>query len=100
MNVYVTLGENPCLHIENSYLITGENGIRQTLDFIHASRMYEDLKAAGYNRTLESECQEWKAHNFLFKIGYKRGRTAHVDIDNNEPKWRRFIYAVLSILEG
>lgn len=99
MNVYVTLGENPCLHIENSYLITGKNGIRKTLDFIRTTRMYEKLKAAGYSRTPKSEYQEWRAHNFLYRIGYKTDRTGNVDIDQNEPKWRRIIYAILSTFE-
>lgn len=97
INVYVTLGDNPCLHIENSHLITGKNAIRKTLDFIRTTHMYEKLKAAGYTRTPESEYQEWRAHNILYRIGYEPDRTGNVDIDQNEPKWRRFVYALLSI---
>lgn len=97
VDVGVTLGEDPCLHIENSYLITSDDGIRKTLEFIRATQMYKALKEAGYTRTPESEYQEWKAHNFLYRIGYKRERTKHVDIDQNESELRKFIYAILSI---
>ncbi len=97
INVRVSLGENPCLHIENSYLITSKNGIKHTLETIRKTRMYKDLKASGYTRTPESEYQEWRAHNFLYRIGYKRERTKHVDIDQNESELRKFIYAILSI---
>lgn len=97
INISVSLGENPCLHIENSYLLTSENLIKHVLEMIHETQMYEDLKKAGYNRTLESEYREWRAHNFLYEIGYERERTKHVDIDQNESGLRKFIYAILSI---
>lgn len=97
INVSVSLGESPCLHIENSYLIETKEGIMRALDIIRGTKAYEELKASGYTRTPKSEYREWKAHNFLYKIGYKRERTKSVDIDQNESKLRRFVYAVLSI---
>jgi len=97
IKVTATLGKNPCLHIENSYLITSKDGIRKTLEAIRKTQKYRALKTAGYNRTPESEYQEWRAHNFLYRIGYQRERTKHVDIDQNESELRKFIYAILSI---
>lgn len=97
IKVTVALGENPCLHIENSYLIETKEGIMGALACIHETETYKHLKASGYTRTLKSEYQEWKAHNFLYKIGYKRERTKSVDIDQNETKLRKVIYAILSI---
>lgn len=97
INVTVTLGESPCLHIENSYLLTTKRGIMGVLECIRDTKIYEDLKAAGYNRTPKSEYQEWKAHNVLYRLGIARARTKSVDIDQNESKLRRFIYAILSI---
>lgn len=97
ITVTFTKGENPCLHIKNSYLITDSDSIKSTLKFIHYDPLYKDLQKSGYTRTLQSEYQEWKAHNFLYRIGYKRERTGSVDIDQHEPKLCRFIYAILSI---
>ena len=71
--------------------------MREILQLIHESVGYNYLKTAGYTRTFESELREWKAHNFLYKIGYKRERTGSVDINQNEPLWRKIIYAVLSL---
>jgi predicted small secreted protein len=97
VKVTVTLGEDPCLHIKNSYLIKTKEDIMRALEFIHTTRKYMVLKKGGYSRTLKSEYQEWAAHNFLYRMGYKRERTRSVDINQNETKLRKFIYAVLSI---
>lgn len=97
LDVSFSYDKNPCLHIKNSHLIQTKKEIKDLLNQIHTCDEYKKLQAAGYTRTLESEYREWKGHNFLYNIGYKRERTGSVDIDNNEPQWRRFAYAVLSI---
>ena len=97
VHVTVSTGENPCIHIENSYLITRGIDIKDALVFIHTTKKYKELKASGYTRTLTSEYREWKAHNVLYRLGIERARTAHVDIAQNESKFRRFVYALLSI---
>jgi len=96
-NIRCSYGQNLCLHINNSYLIESKKDIKVMLTYIHNSRKYKRLQARGYTRTFESEYREWRAHNVLYKLGFKRDRTGSVDIDNNEPKWRRFVYAILSI---
>ncbi len=97
LNITFTYGENPCLSIKDSYVVKTSEGIKDVLNIIHKMPGYKDLQANGYTRSFKSEYQEWKAHNFLYRIGYKRDRTGSVDIDQNEPKWRRVAYAILSL---
>ena len=93
-------GDNPCVSIKNSYLVTSNEDIKAVLEYIHGLDEYKKLKEFGYTRTPKSEFYEWKGHNILYQLGYQRSRTGSVDIDQKEPKWRRFIYAILSILLG
>lgn len=95
--IYFSYGGNPCLHIQNSYILKRGRTIKAELEYIHTLDEYKKLKESGYTRTFKSEYREWKAHNFLYRIGFMRARTGSVDIDQNEPLWRRFIYAILSI---
>ncbi len=90
-------GDNPCVSIKNSYLVTRNEDIKAVLEYIRGMDEYKKLQDAGYTRTPQSEFQEWKGHNVLHKLGYQRSRTGSVDIDQNEPMWRRFVYAILSI---
>lgn len=90
-------GSNPCVSIKNSYLVTRNEDIKAVLEYIRSLDEYKKLKEFGYTRTPMSEFQEWKGHNMLYKLGYQKSRTCSVDIDQNEPKWRRFVYAILSI---
>lgn len=97
LTVRFVYGENPCLHIENSYLITSGEEIKNILNYIRLHDGYKKLQSCGYTRTPNSEYREWKGHNTLYKLGYQRSRTCSADIDQNESKWRRIIYAILSI---
>lgn len=97
IEVSFSYGENPCLHIKNSHLLRSKDDIKRALAFIRQQSGYDELRKAGYTRTAGSEYREWRAHNFLYRLGIARERTGSVDIDQNESKLRRFIYAVLSI---
>lgn len=97
IDVTFTLGPNPCLSIKNSYRVKKAKFIRYILEYIHGSVYYEIMRENGYTRTLKSEYREWKAHNFLYRLGICRKRTSSCDIDQNESKWKRFAYAILSI---
>lgn len=90
---YNTLG----ISILDGYLAKNKKEIREILEVIHSKSDYTKLVELGYNRTIESEYQEWCAHNFLYKLGVLRERTKTVDLSNNESKFRRFGYAILSI---
>lgn len=94
---FFTKTDNPGFKVYDSYKITKKKQILAELERIHASFCYRDICFRGYSRTLKSEYREWRAHNVLYKLGIARDRTRSVDIDKNEPKWRRFIYAILSI---
>lgn len=96
IEVDFTTSDNPCLHIRNAYRVK-KKLIRLVLEYIHELDEYKRLQEAGYTRTLKSEYREWRGHNVLYKLGYRRSRTGSVDIDQNEPKWRRVVYAILSI---
>ena len=95
--VSFSYGDNPCIHIKNSYMVTRNEDIEEVLEYIRGMDGYKKLKEVGYTRTPRSEFNEWKGHNFFYRIGFLRSRTGSVDIDQNEPKWRRFVYAILSM---
>ena len=96
--VTYTYGDNPCIHIANSHLVSKKKDIIGVLNIIHLSDQYCELKKAGYTRTYMSEYREWKAHNILYRLGIMRKRTGTVDISQKESKLRRFGYAILSLL--
>jgi hypothetical protein len=95
--VSFSYGNNPCVHIKNSYDIQDESTMRAILGYIHSLDEYKKLKEYGYDRTLESELKEWQGHNALYQLRYQQSRTGSVDIDQKEPLWRRILYAILSI---
>lgn len=97
IEVKFTYGDNPCIHIKNSHLVNVRNDRETILDYIYTLSEYQKLLAIGYSRTRKSQLREWDGHNFLYKIGYQRSRTADVSLDQNEPVWRRFCYAIFSL---
>ena len=98
IEVSFTCGDNLCIHIKNSYLVKDKKDRKTILEYIHSLSEYQKLLEAGYTRTDKSQLQEWDGHNFLHKIGYQRNRTVDVDIDQNEPMWRRACYSIFSSL--
>lgn len=89
---------NPSIRIVDSHRFTKSKDIKSILTVLHESMYYEHFcNETGYSRTLKSQYREWKAHNLLYKLGIFPKRTGSVDLDQNEPKWRRFVYAILSI---
>lgn len=95
--VIFTIGENPCMKIKDAYKLREGKTIMAELEYLHTLQGYKEMQASGYTRTIRSEYNEWKAHNFLYRIGFMRKQTKDCDIDQNEPKWRKVIYAILSI---
>ena len=95
--VNFTYDGNPCLHIKDSYKIKSASDIKAALEYIHGMDEYKKLLETGYTRTFQSEYREWKAHNVLYHLGVAKWSTGSVDIDQNESKLRRFMYAILSI---
>ena len=90
--------DNPSIRIVDSYRINKKEDIEHILKSIHESKYYEDFcKHTGYSRTFKSQYREWKAHNLLYKFGIFPMRTGSVDLDEGKSKFRRFVYAILSI---
>lgn len=44
----------------------------------------ENPVAPAWSRTVNSLVDEWRFHNFVYSIGYKRKRTADTDFNNND----------------
>lgn len=86
------------IHIENSHNLSTREDIVNALTYIHSTEEYKELIAAGYTRTTKSQINEWLAHSRLWNWGYKRNRTGSVDLDQNESKFRKFIYFILTFL--
>lgn len=97
--VFLAPKKNLTIHIENSYLIRGKEMIARYLSYIHSSEEYKSFLRAGFNRTPRSQINEWAAHNVLYRLGFQKHRTGSVDINQNEPTWRKILYAILSIFE-
>lgn len=85
------------VHIKNSYAIKDDNLKKKFLDLII---MKGKLLGFEYKRTFNSWLHEWKAHNTLYNWGYKRERTADVDLNEDESFLKRFIYSILAIFEN
>lgn len=90
--------KNLNIHVEDSYLIKERADIHEALATIMSDPDYLKLKEAGFNRSEQSMYEEWAAHNTLYRWGYKRERTASVDIDQGESFLRLLAYAILALL--
>lgn len=84
------------LHIPNSYKVHKWD-MRKELKEIAADANESDVHTDVFKRSFFSLKMEWIAHNFLYKIGYKRDQTRDVDLDNpcDHPEW---LYIVCGIL--
>ena len=95
--ISISKGTNPCLHIKDSWMVTDRKEQKFILTALRDCEEYQELQVSGYSRTLKSELREWRAHNFLWKMGIAKRRTKDTDIDQNETLFARFVYAILSI---
>lgn len=86
------------IHIKNSYLFHDKTVIAAAIDSIIECPDFQQMQDLGFTRTRQSMINEWIAHNFLYYKGYQRDRTGSVDLDEGEPRWRRFIYWLLAKL--
>lgn len=94
-NISFSYGDNPTIHIKDSYLIDNDADIIIILEYIHELAEYQVLKEHGYKRTFEGEMIEWMGHNSLYKLRINRERTGSVDIDKNEHWFRKLLYLIL-----
>lgn len=107
----ITFKDYPCgtislgtsvTRIPNSYRI---KSIQDMKDIINRSREKVNksrpaiLHTFAINkRTTAGMIIEWRAHNMLYALHIKRNRTRTVDLDINEPWYRKVGYLILSTL--
>lgn len=84
-----------CLHIEDSFKVR-KRDMRAILAEIRNYTVPGQTDV--FKRSLFSLKMEWIAHNFLYKIGYKRKQTGSVDLDNpcDRPEWLYIICGLLT----
>lgn len=81
------------IHIKDSYKVTNTSEMKEILYAIQ----HNNPECKVFKRSYNSMVSEWKAHNRLYKLGYKKHRTADVDI-NYPLKWYvELIYKILGI---
>ena len=74
------------IHIENSYILTKEDRIKQYLINLRDSIKRFDLNCIVFQkRTIKSLTKEWIAHNVLYKLHIARSHTKSVDL--NIERW-------------
>lgn len=82
------------INIKDSYTVNDKKEMAEILYVInHRHPECEVFQVRKWDNLLS----EWKAHNRLYKWGYKREQTGSVDLDVYEPWWRRFLYTILGI---
>ena len=86
------LDEN-CIKILNGFQTTSKSMMK----FILKSIKEKHPECKVFTRSINSLVSEWKAHNRLYKLGYKKERTKDVDLDLNETWFRKLLYWIISI---
>jgi hypothetical protein len=82
------------IHIVDSYKIATTDDMQYVLQIVrYAASNYDII----YNRTTNSWIQEWQAHNMLYNLNIRRSSTKDVDINEDELKWRKIGYFILSL---
>lgn len=79
--------------IKDSYRVKNISEMKVIINKIRAE-VPEDM--AVHTRSMFGMINEWRAHNLLYTLGIKKDRTGTVDLDTNEPWYRKVGYAILS----
>lgn len=73
--------EDPNMIIYDSYEITDKDTRN---DILCCLLEYENIHPSNWNRTLESMRNEWLIHNLSYRLHYRRGNAANVDLNNED----------------
>lgn len=81
------------IQLKNSYTIKKSWMMSLLLDDLK-------MKSEGTSKVFDERSKfslisEWRAHNLLYSLHYKRERTKDVDLDINETKLRKICYVIL-----
>ena len=90
-STYINITESN-IHIHDSYKIDNKAEKIAMLNEIFS-------RAADFPRSYKSALREWKAHNVLYKLHFKRSSTMHTDIEAKPNFFVRICYFILSIFE-
>ena len=81
------------VHVQDSYKITSKS---EMIEILYAIQ-YKHPECNTFKRSYKSLIAEWRAHNRLYKWGYKKQRTGSVDL-NYPLKWYvELAYRILGI---
>jgi len=83
------------INILNSYQIRKRSDMEVVLEFIKEEY---PTNAVIVNRSFNSMCNEWIAHNNLYKLHIARSRTKDVDLNYPQPWYLNLAYFLLSII--
>lgn len=81
------------IHIQDSYKVETKKEMRAILEELY--RKYPLIYP--FKRSFRSLISEWRTHNRLYKWGYKRERTADVDLNYPQKWYVKIAYAILGI---
>lgn len=80
--------------IYDSYKVMDKNKMNEILYAIKSK--HPDCKVFEV-RKWNNLISEWKAHSRLYKWEMFKSHTKDVDLDTDEPLWRRILYAIIGI---
>lgn len=83
--------------IKDSYKITDSADMYRVLRNIMNNPAYDEF---GYKRKMSNYIAEWKVHNWCYKLGIQRARTADVNLDrefsnSKSSKLQKIVYDIL-----
>lgn len=82
------------IHIKDSYDVDEKSDMADVLTIIKQN--HPECKVFEV-RCWNNLLSEWKAHNRLYRWGYKKDQTGSVDLDTNESTLRKILYTILGI---
>lgn len=83
-----------CTTIEDSFRIESKKDMIEIIKLIEGNSSYND---AIYKRTIKSMIREWRTHNLLYSLGIQQKRTKSVDLEANQSKLLKVLYAIGSV---
>lgn len=89
------------IHIQNSYIIKDIKCMEYILEGIELFLINNAIcidTPLNY-RSKKSMIREWIAHNNAYKLGYKRSRTAHADLEYPQKWYMKLLYCLIGIIK-
>lgn len=81
------------VRIVDSYKISKRADMNAIVKLIRAEALKLGYK---YRRSTSSWVTEWRAHNYMYDKGIERARSASVDLNENESRWKLVSYILMS----